>query len=178
MGKSRVQLTLGGGDIIAYPGTVNEANLGYVTECSFVPEKEIAWFLANVPQGEVEGIPIRISFGLTFNWHQVNSQNMAIALGIDENLIDTSSDAFYDIVPLGTNSNIPKIPYRFVHDRRDGYQIIIDIYNGIVGEPSEMGFPETEYFGTTTAIKALQLEGAQTNYEYGQLKIPKVSMPS
>ena len=178
MSKSRIQLTLGGGDIIVYPGTVNEANLGYVTECIFMPEKEIAWFLNGVPQGEVEGIPIRMSFGISFNRHQINSQNMAIAIGISESLIDSSSDANYDIVPLGINSEIPEIPYRFVHNRRDGYQIQIDIYRGIIGEPSEMGFPETEYFGTTTSIKALQVEGAQTNYEYGFIKIPKVTQPS
>jgi len=171
--KTRVELTLGGGDIIIYPGTVNEANLGYVKECAFVPEKEIAWFLANVPQTEVEGIPIRISFGLRFKWHQINSKNMAIALGVSESLIDKTTYADKDIVPLGLNSDIPKMPYRFVHTRRDGKQIIIDIYSGMVGAPSEMGFPETEFFGAETAIKALAVEGAETNYEYGQIILPR-----
>ncbi len=178
MSKNRVQLTLGGGEIFVYPGTVNERSLGYVTECSFMPEKEIAWFLANVPQTEVEGIPIRISFGLSFNWHQVNAPNMALALGIDESLIDTTTYSTHDVVPLGLANDIPKIPYRFIHNRRDGYQIIIDLYNAAVGEPQEFGFPETEYFGPTCAIKALYVEGAQTNYEYGQIRVPKITLPS
>lgn len=178
MSKDRRQLTLGGGDLILHPDTVNEFNLGYITEAAFVPEKEIAWFLANVPQTEVEGIPIRVSFGMTFNWHQLNSQNVALALGIPDSIVDKTTYPDRDIVPLGLNTDIPKLPYRFTHTRRDGVIIQIDFYYAAIGEPSEMGFPETEYFGTTTAIKALTVEGAQPGYEYGQIIVPQAITPS
>jgi hypothetical protein len=178
MAKNRLELTLGGGDIIIYPDTVNELNLGYVTECVFVPEKEIAWFLAGVPQSEVEGIPIKVSFGLVFKWHQINAQNMAIALGIDPALIDSTSFTQYDIVPLGNSTLIPVTPYRFRHPRRDGFTIEIDLFNAAVGEPSEMGFPETEYFSATTAVKSIADPNAQLNYEHGQVKTPKTVQPS
>lgn len=176
--KDRRQLTLGGGDLFIYPGTVNEYNLGYITEVAFVPEKEIAWFLANTPQTEVEGIPIKISFGLTFKWHQINSTNMATSLGISESLVDTTTYSDKDIVPLGLSSDIPKLPYRFIHNRRDGKQIIVDLYYAAIGEPGEMGFPETEYFGAETALRGLTVEGAQPGYEYGQITVPKGTISS
>lgn len=142
MGKNVDKLTLGNGTLY-----VNGVDVGYLdgaVELSY--ERNMLDFKPSNALGAVKKFVIGESASLSATIAELKTANLKLAMGIAEDIgvsqnfpsyegdpesgsYTPDASASYDVLNFGGKKTIDEMPIRFVHERPDGKDVVVVLYN-------------------------------------------------
>lgn len=174
------KLTLGNGTLF-----LDGINVGYLSgNVEFIYSREMVEFKPSNEMGPVKIFVRGESAELRASVAQLGAVNLRLAMGLAE-AVDSStsypgyegapsggsyspsSGASYDVMDFGGAKTLNEIPLRFVHERPDGKEIIICLYNCIATPEITVPFNDVDVTVHDLAFKALHVTSRTAGDQLG-----------